>query len=366
MLGDSDQLVAKRGRRYDPGFAIRPRCETLVATRARGTEETLLTTSLRSVLEIEHPIIQGPLGGPFEVGPELPAEVSNAGGLGSVATALRTPEQVRAEIVEVRRLTGGRPFAVNVSRRPFDEAVFDAVLAERPPVISLAVGDPGDLVERAHAAGCLFVEQVTTVEQAGQAAEAGVDAIVAQGAEAGGFSGAVGTMALVPQVVDAVAPLPVIAAGGITDGRGLAAALALGADGVNVGTRFLASSEARIAEEWKQAVLAASAEDAVKVDFAEHLVPPPTEGGWLTVPRAVRTQFIDNWLGRSHDVASRADDLRNEVATAMREGRIHEYLPLAGQSAGAVAEILPAAEIVRRIVAEAEQTLAAVAREDAS
>jgi nitronate monooxygenase/enoyl-[acyl-carrier protein] reductase II len=181
------------------------------------------------------------------------------------------------------------------------------------------------------------------------------------------FSGAVGTLALVPQVVDAVAPLPVVAAGGIADGRGLAAALALGADGVNVGTRFLTSIEARIAEEWKRAVLAASAEDAVKVDFAEHLVPPPTEGGWLTVPRALRTQFIEKWLGRSHDVASQAAELRNELMTVMRQERMHEYLPLAGQSAGAIADIVPAAEIVRRIVAEAQHTLeAAVARGDAS
>jgi nitronate monooxygenase/enoyl-[acyl-carrier protein] reductase II len=165
-------------------------------------------------------------------------------------------------------------------------------------------------------------------------------------------------MTLVPQVVDAVAPIPVVAAGGITDGRGLAAALMLGADGVNVGTRFLASSEAKIAAEWKRAVLAASAEDAVKVDFAEHLVPRPTDGGWLTIPRALRTPFVDSWLGRSAEVASKAEELGQELMAGMGEGRAHEYLPLAGQSAGAIAEILSAAEIVRRIATEAEQTLA--------
>ena len=321
----------------------------------------MLTTRLCSALGIEHPIIQGPLGGPFEVGAELPAAVSNEGGLGSIATALRSPDQVRADIAGVRRLTE-RPFAANVTRRPFDEAVFAAVLDESPPVVSLALGDPGELVVRAHAAGCRFIGQVTTVRQAVEAAEAGVDVIVAQGAEAGGFaSGSIGTMTLVPQIADAVAPIPVVAAGGITDGRGLAAALMLGAAGVNVGTRFLASSEARIADEWKRAVLVASAEDAVKVDFAEHLVPRPTEGGWLTVPRALRTPFIDCWLGRSGDVASRAGELGGELMAAMSEGRAHEYLPLAGQSAGAIAEILSAAEIVRRIVTEAEQTLARVA-----
>lgn len=317
----------------------------------------MLTTSLCSALGMEHPVIQGPLGGPFEVGAELPAAVTKAGGLGSIATALRSPDQVRADIGAVRELTGQRPFAVNVTRRPFDEAIFEAVLDSAPPVVSLALGDPGDLVARAHAAGCLFIEQVATVGQAVEAAESGVDAIIAQGAEAGGFSGSVGTLTLVPQVVDAVAPIPVVAAGGVTDGRGLAAALALGAGGVNVGTRFLASSEASVADEWKQAVLRARAEDAVKVIFAEHLVPPPTDGGWLTVPRALRTPFIDTWLDRTGDVAVKADELRDELALAMREGRTHEYLPLAGQSAGAIREILPAAEIVGRIVTEAEQTL---------
>ncbi len=320
-------------------------------------------------LGVEHPVIQGPLGGPFEVGAELPAAVSNEGGLGSIATALRTPDQVRADITAVRRLIGDRPFAVNVTRRPFDEAIFAAVLEEAPPVVSLALGDPGDLVERAHAAGCRFIEQVATVRQAVEAAEAGVDVIVAQGAEAGGFSGSAGTMTLVPQVVDAVAPIPVVAAGGITDGRGLAAALALGADGVNAGTRFLASSEVGIHEDWKRAVLLASAEDAVKVDFAEHVVPRPTDRGWLTVPRALRTPFIDTWLGRVGEVELRAAELRDELVAAMGEGRAHEYLPLAGQAAGAIGEILPAAEIVRRIVTEADQALghmASTRRKDAS
>jgi enoyl-[acyl-carrier protein] reductase II len=318
----------------------------------------LLRTRLCAVLGIEHPVVQGPLGGPFEVGAELVAAVSNEGGLGSIATSLRTPDQVRLDIAAVRRLTVDRPFAVNVTRRPLDEAVVAAVLQERPAVVSLALGDPGDLVRRAHDAGCLFMEQVTTVRQAVEAAEAGVDVIVAQGGEGGGFSGSVGTMALVPQVADAVAPIPVVAAGGITDGRGLAAALMLGADGVNVGTRFLASAEARVGDAWKLAILAAEAEDAVKVDFAEHLVPRPTEGGWLTIPRALRTPFIDTWLGRADDVATRAEELRAEVMTALAEGRAHDYLPLAGQSAGAIREILPAAEIVRRIVAEAELAIA--------
>jgi enoyl-[acyl-carrier protein] reductase II len=158
-------------------------------------------------------------------------------------------------------------------------------------------------------------------------------------------------------VVDAVAPIPVVAAGGITDGRGLAAAIALGAQGVNAGTRFLASIESRIPESWKQAILAAESEDAVKVEFAEHLVPPVSEGGWPTISRSLRTSFVDEWTARRDEAPRYADLLRREFAAAIASGNAHEYLPLTGQSAGAIKEVLPAAEIVRRITAEAIEVL---------
>ena len=204
----------------------------------------MLRTRLCDLLGIEAPIIQGPLGGPWGQSMDLPAAVCAAGGLGSIATSLRTADQFRHDLARLRELTD-RPFAVNHTRRPFSEEVFAASLEDPPAVISLALGEPGDLVARAHDAGALFLQQVTTVEQARQAADAGADVISAQGMESGGFSGAVSTLALVPQVVDAVRPLPVVASGGIADGRGLAAALVLGAEGVNIGTRFLASEECR-------------------------------------------------------------------------------------------------------------------------
>jgi nitronate monooxygenase/enoyl-[acyl-carrier protein] reductase II len=131
----------------------------------------------------------------------------------------------------------------------------------------------------------------------------------------------------------------------------------LGADGVVLGTRFLASREAGVNPDWKQAVIEAQAEDAVKVDFAEHIFPRPSEGGWLTVPGALRSPFIDRWLGRSEEVAERAEGLGGEVLQAMQQERVHEYLPLAGHSAGAVNEILPAGEIVTRLVREAEEAI---------
>src|SRR5919197_1116617 len=191
----------------------------------------MLRTPVCDVFGIEVPVVMGPLGGPWPQAMELPAAVCRAGGLGSVATTLRTPEQTRADIARLRELLDGtdRPFAVNMTRRPYDPEVFEAIMADPPPVFSMALGEPGDLVKRVHDAGAVFLQQVTNVAQAERAGEAGADVISAQGHESGGFSGLVSALALVPQVVRAIAPIPVIASGGIADGRGLAAALMLGA-----------------------------------------------------------------------------------------------------------------------------------------
>jgi enoyl-[acyl-carrier protein] reductase II len=308
-------------------------------------EAGMLKTRVCGVLGIDVPIVQGPLGGPWRQGTGLAAAVSNAGGLGSVPTTVRTAALVREDVVRLRELTD-QPFAVNLTRRPFDPEVLKAVLADPPPVFSFALGEPGELVARVHDAGAVFLQQVTTVEQAVRAAEAGVDVISAQGMESGGFSGQVTAMALVPQVVDAVAPLPVLASGGIADGRGLAAALALGAQGVNIGTRFLACTECEVPDEWKAAIVAAASQDAVKVDFADHIVPAPTEGGYDTVPRSLRTPFVEQWTGRPEAATASADELRAQVMDAMRDGTAHQLIPLTGQTAGMIHDILPAAEII--------------------
>jgi enoyl-[acyl-carrier protein] reductase II len=124
-----------------------------------------------------------------------------------------------------------------------------------------------------------------------------------------------------------------------------------------MGTRFLASVECRIPESWKQAIVAAESEDAVTVEFAEYVAPPVTEGGWPTVPRSLRTPFVDEWTARRDEVPQHANELRQELAAAFASGRAHEYLPLTGQSVGAIKDVLPAAEIVRRVVAEAVEVL---------
>jgi nitronate monooxygenase/enoyl-[acyl-carrier protein] reductase II len=313
----------------------------------------VLRTPLCDLLGIDVPIVQASLGPWSSV--ELTAAVSEAGALGSFGTAMRPADAVRRALEEIRARTD-RPFAANFTSRPLEEDAFAAALALRPPVVSHALGFPGDLVRRAHEAGALFVQQVHSVEQALAAAEAGADAIIAQGGDAGGFGETVGTMALVPQVVDAVSPLPVVAAGGIGDGRGVAAALMLGAQGANVGTRFLASAESAASDGLKRRLVEAGSEEAVKVEFADAVFPVPA-GGYPTRPRVLRTPFVDEWNTRLEEAPGEGERLAGQLRGAGAEGRLDEYIPFAGQSAGLVREILPAAVIVRRLVAEAEDAL---------
>jgi nitronate monooxygenase/enoyl-[acyl-carrier protein] reductase II len=313
-----------------------------------------LHTRLCDLLGIEFPIIQAGMG--IGSSAELAVAVSNAGGLGSLGCWRRPPADLERQLSVIGARTS-RPFAMNHLVPELDETAFAMTLAAKPPVISFALGDPGDLVKRAHDVGSLVVHQVTTVAQAREAVDRGADVIIAQGCEAGGYGGSVAALALIPQVVDAVDPTPVVAAGGIADGRGLAAALMLGAVGVNVGTRFLASEEAQINLVWKQMVVDAAAEDAVQVDVLNDIMKLPGGSGYGTVLRALRTPFIDTWQGRREEAKRDAERLRADVLVTFTQGRMHELLPGAGQSAGLIHDVVPAGEIVRRIVADARQAL---------
>ena len=208
----------------------------------------MLQTPLCTLLGIEFPIIQAGMGAFTSA--ELAAAVSNAGGLGSVGTFLRPVEDLPQQLARLREWTS-RPFAVNHLVPALDEGAFAHTLAARPPVIVFALGDPGDLVQRAHDVGSLVIHQVTTVQQAREAAERGVDVIIAQGGEAAGHRGSylrdpyqslTGTLALARLIVRAV-KVPVVAAGGIMDGAGVAAVLALGAQAAQLGTAFLPCPE---------------------------------------------------------------------------------------------------------------------------
>jgi enoyl-[acyl-carrier protein] reductase II len=203
------------------------------------------------------------------------------------------------------------------------------------------------------------MQQVMNVEQARRAVDLGADVIIAQGAEAGGHGGGVSTMVLVPQVLDIAGSIPVVAAGSIADGRGLAAALAMGAQAVNMGTRFVASSEFACSDDWKKMILDAGPEDTVQTDALEPIMPPYTMATpWHGKGRVLRTPFLAEWDGRTDELADRADELGTEMIDAILAGDGHEYVPFAGQSAGLIDDILPAAEIVRRTVGEAQNALA--------
>lgn len=316
----------------------------------------MLRTEFCELVGVAHPIVQASIGPWSSV--ELTAAASNAGALGSYGTSLKPPDVLREELARLRDATD-RPYAVNFTLRPFDEEAFALALAAAPRVISLATGLRREIVERARDAGCLFMQQVNTVEQAERAAEAGADVLIAQGGEAGGFGGRVGTFPLVRQVVEAVAPVPVLAAGGIADGRGLAAALVLGAQGVNVGTRFLAATESQVADGYKRAILDARSEDAVKIEFAAAVFPPDPEDGYGSVPRSLRTGYVDRGNADPAAVAREPDPWRDELMGAVRERRIHELAPFSGETAGMVREIEPVRRIVESMVDEAAEALRA-------
>ena len=309
----------------------------------------MLWTPLCDLFDIEYPIIQAGMGAATSGG--LAAAVSNAGALGSLGAFRRPTAEFLHELTVLRSQTN-RSIALNHVIPALNEHTFNAALAAAPKVMSFALDEPGTYVARAKDAGALVMHQVTTVQQAEQAAEAGVDVIVAQGGEAGGYSAMVATMPLVPQVVRAVAPVPVVAAGGIFDGRGLAAALMLGAVGVNVGTRFLATSEAPF-QEWKLPILEAQSEAAVKVNFVNDVLPVPGTVGYKTVMRSIETE----WVRRRSEDRETVRANPHLVIEDMAADRGN--LPVSGQSAGGIRSIISAGEVVRAMAQEAEHALRA-------
>ncbi len=309
---------------------------------------------LCSLLGIDLPLVLAPFG-PWEQ-VQLAAAVSNAGALGSVGTAVRSVDELRGQW-EVLRARTERPFAVNHTGRPLDRAAFDATLDLQPKAISFHMGIPADLIQQAHDRGILWIQTVGDVDAAEIALEAGSDVLVAQGDEAGGNAGWISTMVLVPSVVDVAGATPVVAAGGIGDGRGIAAALALGAQGVSLGTRFLATPEMTVAAAWKQRIVAAHARDAVKVTHAERILPPFNVPQVATpfAPRALRTDLIDA-LQRDPEQVDPAV-VGPRLLAEIRAGGGHGDLPFTGQSVELVHDIVPAGELVARLWQECADAL---------
>jgi nitronate monooxygenase/enoyl-[acyl-carrier protein] reductase II len=316
----------------------------------------MLKTRFCELFGIEAPIVQAAIWP--ATSPELVAAVGEAGAIGSIGAVFASGESISTEIAAVRELTA-RPFIVNHVVPQLNEEAFAATLEARPPAISFALGDPGNLVERAHAAGAKVIHQVHTVAQARQTAELGVDAIIAQGSEAGGqgMAAGVGAMALVPQIVDAVDPIPVLVAGGVADGRGLAAALVLGAHGANVGTRFLAAEEAASDAAWREQILASQSEDTVRFETWDEIFPVAGDRAYHVVPRVLPTPFVERWRSSREATRENAEALRAELADAIRQRAPSQLVPFTGQTAGLIDDVLPAAEIVRRMVDEATEAL---------
>ena len=313
-----------------------------------------MRSALCDLVGIDFPIIQA--GMSIFTSPGLAAAVSNAGALGSLGAWNRPSEQFRRDLAELGDLTD-RPFAVNHVVPNLDPDAFAATLEGQPAIVSFALDDAGDLVERVHDAGCLAMQQVTTVGQAQLAAEHGVDIIVAQGGEAGGYGGGVTTMSLVPQVVDAVHPVPVVAAGGIADGRGIAAAIVLGAAGVNLGSRFLASAEAPIGERWKKALVTYPSEEWIQARFINVINPNPGTVGYGTRLRMLRTDFVQRWEERVSELEADPTPALAELGAAIDAGDREAVLVVGGQSAGLIERVEPASAIVRTLIAEAREAL---------
>ena len=322
-----------------------------------------MRTRLCDLLGIDVPIIAAPFG-PWD-SVELAAAVCRAGGLGSLGTAVRPVPELRDQWRRLRARTD-RPFAINHVTRPFDEEAFAASLDAKPAAISFHLGDPGELVARAHDAGIRWIQQVMDVDQAREAVRRGVDVIVAQGGEAGGHSGFVGTMALVPQVVDVAGAIPVVAAGGIADGRGLAAALALGAAGVAMGTRFLASDEMTIDPEWKRMIVRAASGDAVQADVLDLLLPPYNRPHYPAGVRVLRTAVPRRVVRPTGRARPARPELLAQIVKEVVQGGGQQHVPFAGQSAGLISDVLPADRIVARTVHDAERVLARSPRDPAA
>jgi nitronate monooxygenase len=313
----------------------------------------MLHTRICELLGIEHPIFNAPMSGPATA--ELAAAVSNAGGFGLIGAGARPPDWLRDQIRAARGLTG-RPFGVGfISSFPGLDELVQVALDERVAAVNHSFADPSSYVHAAHQAGVKVLAQVQKVSHAKKVALAGVDAIAAQGTEAGGHTGYNGTLPLVPAVIDAVGGIPVIAAGGIADGRGLAAILMLGAEGAFIGSRFVASDESA-REDWEKQLLAqAGTDDTVLTrvyDLTMRSAFPADIGD-----RVIRNEYTAEWHGRDAEVAGAADELRARV-NAAAEARDPSVAPVRiGSAVGLFSTIEPAGEILRRIVEEAEAIL---------
>jgi len=307
---------------------------------------------LTQMLGIEHPVLLAPMD--LVSGGRLAAAVSQAGGLGLLGGGYGDGDWVDREWARAGNARIGCGFITwSLAKHPM---VLDRALAHQPAAIMLSFGDPRPFAPAIHAAGARLICQVQTVAQAREAMDAGADVIVAQGTEAGGHGMSEPLFTLLPQVADVCPGTPVVAAGGIADGRGLAAALLLGAEGVLMGTRFYASQEADGHPEAKRRIVAAEGGQTVRsivFDLSRrNRWPAPYTG------RLLRNRHLEAWLGREVELEARMDEVGHEYAAARERGDFDVAGVIAGEACALIHDIPPAGEIVARIVAEAERRIA--------
>lgn len=309
-----------------------------------------LRTPLTELLGIEHPIIQG--GMAWTATSELVSAVSNAGGLGIIGAGHMPTELLREQIVQTKALTD-KPFGVNLMLlTPHIDELVQLCLDERVPAVTTGAGNPGKYMSALKEAGIKVLTVVPSVALAKRMEAIGADAVIGEGMEAGGHIGDLTTMVLTPQLADAVS-VPVVAAGGIADGRGVAAAFALGAQGVQIGTRFMCAEECAIHPAVKEQVIKAKDRDTI--------VTGRSTGHPVRVIKNKLSRMLEEL-----DRDNKSDELEElgsgKLALAMREGDVKMGSLMAGQAAAMVCEIQPAAEIIEEMVSEAQAVLASLAR----
>ncbi len=313
----------------------------------------MFKTELTERLGIEYPIIQAGMGGVAMA--ELVAAVSEAGGLGVIGAAMMTPAILREEVRKVKDQTD-KPFGVDLllaQNWPGLEEMFQVMFDEEVPVFASGLGSPAPYSEEMHRHGMTVMAVVGAVRHAHKVTEGGTDIVIAQGTEGGGHTGRIATMALVPQVVDAIDPVPVVAAGGIADGRGLVAALALGACGIWVGTRFVATKEANSHDNYKRKIVDAT-EETTRV----------TKCYTGKDCRVIKNRYVDQWEDRQGEIKPFPAQMMVDSAkmdAAMRWGDTDLGLMPAGQISGAIQEVKPAGDVVREVMEEAEEVLSRLA-----
>lgn len=301
------------------------------------------------ILGIEYPVFQGAMA--WIAKAPLAAAVSEAGGLGIVAASQAPVEYIREQIHQVRTLTK-KPFAVNLMMQsPYIKEVIDCVIEEKVPIVTTGAGNPAPYMERFKEAGIKVIPVIPNVKVAKKMAAAGATAVVAEGMESGGHVGDMTSMALWPQVIDAV-DIPVIAAGGVADGRGLAAALVMGAAGVQMGTAFLAAEECPISREYKEKVLGAIDTDTVVTGkFLKHAVRS------IKNPLTEKYQKLENGILRDEPIQKEMEELGTGALRRAVEGDIENGTICAGQISGLVNQEATCREIIEKTVTEAENIL---------